>query len=86
MGKPISSEPKTVTTYTFEDNATALALKNSRGAKKGRLHLLEYHGLGGMDRYAVAAEVMQFKPEEEKKLGTHLNLLAKGLEIIKRLF
>lgn len=69
MGKGIESA-KIVhyDAFSFEETE-AKTLHNSKGAKKGRIHLLSHDALEGQDRYAVAAEVLKSKDGEAPKLG-----------------
>lgn len=53
----------------FEKSEKAKTLFNSRGTKQGRFHIFDYKGSRGMDRYAVAGEVMKFKTDLDAKLG-----------------
>lgn len=55
--------------YEFVDSEKALQLPNSKGSEKSRLHLSAYEGAEGKDRFAVAAEIITFQPNETPSLG-----------------
>ncbi len=55
--------------YHFVDSEKALELPDSAGKKKSRLHLYDFNGLEGKDRYAVAAEKLTVAKDETPSLG-----------------
>ncbi len=55
--------------YHYVDSEKALELSDSAGKKKSRLHLYDFNGLEGKDRYAVAAEKLTVAKDETPALG-----------------
>lgn len=55
--------------FDFEQSVKAKKLKNSRGSKQDRIHILGYEGRRGKDPKAVAASRMQFSSDNDAKLG-----------------